>query len=112
MDFEKYIFNTPRPTQPTRPVLTGKTPKDHRDYADKLEVYNEEMIEFKKELGAWYEAKDAMRDKFKQDLLIELGIANHPKADKVFEMAWDDRHDEGHEAVYEYASDLADLIRN
>lgn len=110
MDFEKYIFNTPRPTQPTRPVLTGKTPQHHRDYADKLEVYNEEMIEFKKELQSWYEAKDALHAQFKQDLLKTLDIANHEKADKLFDMAWEERHDEGLEAVYEYAYKLAEFI--
>lgn len=47
---------------------------------------------------------------FKADLADELGLTNHPKWDKLFEIAWEEEHDCGYEAVYNYASTLAELL--
>jgi len=112
MDFEQYIFNEPKPLQPQRPVLKGKTANDHREYADLLEAYDGAMIIFKKKLEGWYERKDAKRNQFKEDLLKELRLGIYPtdKVEKLWDMAWE-RNDEGLEAVYDYACELAKLVK-
>lgn len=65
----------------------------------------------------YYAAMDAYRaetvrlDKlFKQDVLALLGIADHPKADKLFDMAWGDCHSEGLQAVAFRCEELAELL--
>lgn len=48
---------------------------------------------------------------FKRDLLEELNITGHEKADMIFDMAWETSILEGLEEVYHTALDLkADLL--
>ncbi len=47
---------------------------------------------------------------FKKDLLEDLGITDHPKADKLYDMAWEDVHSAGLEEVYNVALDLVELL--
>lgn len=65
----------------------------------------------------YYSARKAYRDEtvrldnlFKQDILDLLNIADHPKADKLFDMAWEDCHSEGLEAVACRCEELAELL--
>ena len=59
-----------------------------------------------------YDAESrALYDLFKSELLKDLGLDGHPKAEKVFSMAWDDGHSSGsYEDVYNYAGDYAKLV--
>lgn len=111
MDFEKYILPEPKRILPIKPLLKGQTPSDYRNYADMLEAYDIEMIQHKKQLAAWREKKEAMDKAFKEDLFKELGISNHPKREKIFEMAYDEHHYDL-EGLYDYAKELADLMRS
>ena len=43
-------------------------------------------------------------------LLEDLGLADHPKAERLFSMAWEDGHSEGYHAVYSRAEDLSELM--
>ena len=45
---------------------------------------------------------------FKQDLFNDLGIADNPKREKLFSIAWENGH--GYSEVYNEAIDLVDLI--
>lgn len=112
MEFEKYIFTKPKPQYPSKPVLMGKTPKDHRDYADKLEAWQNGEKDYKVEMNKWYQERTDLHNQFKHDLLNELNILNHPKSEKLFQMAWDERNYDGLPAVYDYAYDLAELVRS
>lgn len=47
---------------------------------------------------------------FKDDLEKAHGVAGHPKADKLFEMAWSDGHSEGVQQVANRYSELVELI--
>jgi len=47
---------------------------------------------------------------FKQDLFNDLGIADNPKRDKLFAIAWDMGHSSGYSEVYNYACELVVLI--
>lgn len=51
-----------------------------------------------------------LKTQFKADLADELGLTGHPKWDKLFDIAWEEEHDCGYEAVYNYASTLAELL--
>lgn len=48
---------------------------------------------------------------FKHDALEELGITNHPKADKLFELAWSEGHSSGYHEVWNIMITWAELIR-
>lgn len=47
---------------------------------------------------------------FKQDLFNELGIADNPKREKLFAIAWENGHSSGYSEVFNEAIDLVDLI--
>lgn len=48
--------------------------------------------------------------KFKSDLKEEFGVTDHPKADAVYKLAYDYGHGSGLGQIYDYFSDLVDLI--
>lgn len=60
---------------------------------------------------AWDAKRYAVYAEFKADVLAELGISGHPKADKLYAMAWDRGHSEGYSAVFDRAEELSELIR-
>lgn len=47
---------------------------------------------------------------FKKEALKELGLENHPKAEKVFDLAWERGHSQGYTEVYLELQELADLL--
>lgn len=47
---------------------------------------------------------------FKNDILDDTGLLNHPKADKAWDMAWDRGHSSGLYSVYTELQYLADLL--
>jgi len=51
------------------------------------------------------------RDEFQKDCLEDLGLTNHPKAGRLFEIAWDYGHASGYHEVWSYIKELADLLR-
>lgn len=60
--------------------------------------------------AAFVEEEQQIYDVFKQDLFNELGIADNPKRDKLFAIAWEYGHSSGYSEVYNYADELVDLI--
>jgi hypothetical protein len=48
---------------------------------------------------------------FKADLLENLGLTDHPKADIFWHLAWDYGHSAGFFDVYNYATELATLLK-
>lgn len=60
-----------------------------------------------------YNNEDArIYNEFRAEVLEENGLTNHPKADKVMSMAWEDGHSSGYEEVANYVEKYADLVRD
>lgn len=64
---------------------------------------------------AYQQESNRLREQFKHDLFEDLGILGHPKAEKLFKMAWEDVawqdvHD--FQGVYMKAEKLAELIHD
>jgi hypothetical protein len=47
---------------------------------------------------------------FKRDALEDLGITDNPKADLLFDKAWEKGHSSGFREVYDHLNDLVELI--
>jgi len=61
---------------------------------------------------AWREDTDHLSMVvFKADLLEENGLTSHPKADKLFDMAWEDGHSSGLEEVEAYFVEFMVLLK-
>ena len=81
------------------------TVRQARDHAEEQKRLNREQHR----LHRTEEAR--LRSLFQSDLEAEHGLVGHPKAARLFELAWDDDHSGGFEAVaYSYA-ELADLVQ-
>ncbi len=99
------------PNKPSKPRLE----RDHTfaqvtEYAKQLALYETLNAGYRADLDAYRAGERASYDLFKTELLKDLGIADHPKADRLFSMAWERGHSEGYHSVYSEAEDLSDLM--
>lgn len=53
-----------------------------------------------------------LHELFKSDALAEVGLTQHPKANKAFDLAWDDGHGYGLREVLYHLERYADLLLN
>jgi len=54
--------------------------------------------------------KRRLYEQFKQDALKDVGLANHPKRDLIFDRAWADGHAEGFYSVFNHLEYLAEFV--
>lgn len=72
---------------------------------------DEKDKELKREKRAIYRRDQArLLQQFKQDAIQEAGLAGHPKADRAYDKAWDDRHSSGIIEVMDELESLAELL--
>lgn len=49
--------------------------------------------------------------RFKADLEEEFGLSGHPKAQRLFDLAWQEGHSSGYNEVLNYYSEFSDLLK-
>lgn len=123
LNFKDYVNLLPRPEKTEFTVtyaykggrvqtlinLRGKKREDIRAKGWLLEdTINE--YEYQKALSEFNSKNHELYLKFKRDLLFNLGISGHPKANALFEKAWERGSGEGYIGVYEAADDLVELL--
>lgn len=52
-----------------------------------------------------------LEDEFRNDALVECGIASHPNAGKCFSLAWSRGHAYGYEEVFNALQELSELLK-
>ena len=97
INFEEFENQKP---YPTRPIYTAQ-----------LEKYKAEMIEWRKACEEYKKEDGTLFAKAKQAILEEYGIADNPKAEKVWNLAWEDGHAYGYIEVANYVYKYADLVK-
>lgn len=113
MDFQEYVVSkVSYPANPTRPlpILRKGTAKDAQAFADAMVKYEADMAKYKAQKAEWMKEDNRLREKFKVDALAEVGLTNHPKADKIFQYAWNNEHSSGYSDVYHMLEELAGLF--
>jgi hypothetical protein len=100
-------------------TLPSKVPEDARvrvqlsEARKALAAASEALLnEGKRTYAAYCEESVRLHDKFKADALEELGLTGHPKAEKLFEKAWEKGHSDGLYSVYEWMETLKELIED
>jgi predicted nucleic acid-binding protein len=109
----KYTSNVPYPEKPKKPVLNTNyalNATEIRKHADLVDRYELEVEVYKKKKDSYHAGLADAEDRFKKDLFEDLGITNHPKAERLFSKAWERGHSSGMYEVYLVAQDLVDLI--
>lgn len=98
-----------RPREPSRKGLS--TPEALRKAADEREAYDAAMPAYKEACAAREKQQCLLDAEFKRDVCEELDIANHPKRDMLYDMAYARGHSDGRQAVYDEACELVELLR-
>jgi hypothetical protein len=75
-----------------------------------IRVFEEEL--YRKAMADYAVEVVNRQNAFRQDLLEELGITNHPKADLLFRKAWELGHSYSYNTVVDWAFDLVDFLRD
>lgn len=108
---EKYKNKMTYPLAPKKPfLLKGHTAKDAKEYVVLLENYEKALKNYKEELKAYNTHTSVLLNKFKKDALEDVGLADHPRADKAYSTAWEYGHSGGLYGVYQWLCELADLL--
>jgi len=69
----------------------------------------------KKDEAQWQAYKDELARldaEFKRDALKEVGLENHPKANKAFAFAWSLGHASGFSEVFSYLEEIAEILKD
>ena len=106
-----YDTKLPYPKSATKPRLpAGHSAEEAAAYAAELKEWENYRGVYAEQKSAWHQDEARLTAQFKLDLLAELGIAEHPKADLLYEMAWERGHSGGLIEVLQVAEDLSDLL--
>lgn len=74
------------------------------------EINTKYKNQLKEDKEKYNEISAQLLAQFKQDLEEVNGLTNHPKADMLFNKAWEMDHSDGYYQVYMTYNDLADLL--
>jgi|APSaa5957512622_1039677.scaffolds.fasta_scaffold28480_2 hypothetical protein len=122
LDLDKYA-PPPSPVKPTCPeayrIVAYSSSDIQVRYTGAGKHYSHEIAEqCEAEYRAWLQARRAIRQEnsdirmtFKADLLESLSLTDHPKAQRLWEMAWDHGHSAGLSEVVDWAETLAELVQ-
>jgi hypothetical protein len=69
-------------------------------------------VSYNAHLKHHYEEKIKLKNEFGADLIAEYNMTNHPKANKIFDKAWELGQSKGHEEVEYYFQDFVELFKN
>lgn len=111
MEFDKYRNKKPYPIKPVKPYPQNQTPQAYRLLADALEQYEREMEQYRKEKAEYNQETQRIKEVFWMDCFLDCNIdPDHPKAEKLKELAWRYGHSSGFQEVYNWFCELSELI--
>lgn len=94
---------------PNRSNFTVKREVTFKNQVKLIEFFDED--EFNEALKLYRDDQNKLYNEFVSDLYDDLGINGNPKADLLYEIAYDKAHSGGYEEVYYMAKSLVDLIK-
>ena len=111
MDTSIYRNDMDYPSKPKKPYLARThTSEDAELYVASLKTWEKEIEIYKEKLAKFNKRTRELEDQFKHDALDDVGLLGHPKADKIYNKAWEDGHASGLHEVYQELCDLAELF--
>ena len=76
-----------------------------------VQEYVLDEVSYNSHLKHYHEEKKRLQDEFRRDLIEHYGITEHPKADKIFNKAWDMGCSSGYQAIQDYFEDFVELFK-
>ncbi len=103
------------PVMPHGPSWVRKVndvyPVESRAYAEAMHAHESASQRYRAAEAERTHRQAELDAEFKRDVLAEIGFSDHPKADALYEMAYNRGHSHGHREVLSEAEDLAELLR-
>lgn len=102
----------PRPKNPEFPKGIPATERTRifEAFNSQLSAFEEKERLFKEAMIARRADEGRLYESFKEDTLAELDITKHPKAERLWSLAWERGHATGFMTVLEEAEELVDLL--
>ena len=75
-----------------------------------LKFYSELLKEYKIKLEDYNNNSCVLYEKFRYDSLNDVDLLDHPKANKIFSIAWEYGHSSGLHDVYYWLKELSELF--
>ena len=69
-------------------------------------------ISFNAHMKHYQEENLRLQEEFRRDLIEEYHMTGHPKANKIFDKAWEMAYSLGYEEVINYFGDLVELFQD
>ena len=106
---EKYrsISYPDRPSRPNRDDFPN-----HSLYGEALDEYEKKQSDHRDKLKIVQTAMGNIEAEFKAALAKELGLADHPKFDKLYSLAYEHGHSSGFSETAGYVNEFAELLRD
>jgi len=101
----KYPSRPPKPIMPK--VMSGASAKL---YSDALILWEDSKAGYDEQMKIYRDESDKRSSEFINDLFEEFGVVGNPKADKCFSIAYEMGHSSGYQEVWNYFSELVELI--
>ena len=118
LDFDKYKNNVKYPNKKDYKIYEceceEKVPKENNFCgscgADQKERRFNEQSRYDFDYQKYRDAEKERHERFKKDALEEVGLLDHPKADKIYHFAWEHGHSCGLYEVYYWLEELSELF--
>lgn len=108
---DEYKNQLTYPTKPKKPLLDrNATSVEAKHYAEVLEQWEKDMDVYREEVKEYRKEENRLYEQIKKDCLEDVGLLNHPKADKAWEWAWEHGHSSGYSEVYQVLCGITDLV--
>lgn len=112
----RYYYADDRPSRPKEPAIFRKcaadlTAEESRSLPRLKREHEQATKEYKEARDAYLRRQVELENEFKRDLEEEHGVTGHPKAERLFQIAWDHGHSAGFSEVLGWYSELAELIQ-
>ena len=109
MNFELYKQTLTYPTRVTRPKidLYHLTPDEA---AERVRTQQKLEDQHRAEIQAYRDETTRLQALFRKDALEEVGLTNHPRADKAFAYAWQLGSSDGYWNVLSHLEEIADIL--
>jgi flagellar biosynthesis/type III secretory pathway protein FliH len=94
-------------------VMVGMKRQFDEDFQPPKRCVEEKVLDelsYNAHLNHYYEEQEKLKNEFREDLIAEYHMTNHPKANKIFDKAWELGHSKGYEEVEYYFQDLTELF--
>lgn len=103
------------PTLPHAPAWHRKVndvyPVESKAYAEALHAHESAAQRYRAAEAERNRRQAELDAEFKRDVLSQIGVLDHPKADTLYELAYQRGHSHGYHGVLDEAEDLAELLR-